>query len=113
MSKISAESVVKNLAFDVLLKRALGELLGSFPFLSLPIIKQVTVFMVTRTAELLYEQIEDHMEFKAIDVDEDLKVKAHIAAVSRLESAKTEEDLKNAKEEYRKTFANLIHFKSS
>ena len=115
MSLIPAQSVIKTLAFEVLLETSIEKTISALPVLGLPVIKQITVFLFTKVAEILYTNLRDHIDFKAIEVDEEMKLKAHMAVVGRLETAilaDDEEEVILAENEYKKTFANLIRFSS-
>lgn len=107
---IKSQSIIKDLAFDVIVKAAIGKSIAAFPFLGLPIIRNIYAFIVEKIASQLFETLETHIEFKDIEVTEKLKVRAHSAALYKVHNAKTEEEKKAAENEYRKTFANLIRF---
>jgi len=87
MNRIPAQSIVTGLALDVLLNRVIEKTIAAIPILGLPVIRHITVYVIKKFAAILYIEIQDHMEFKAIEVNEEMKLKAHRAALSKLELA--------------------------
>lgn len=94
-----AEKIVKDIVFDVLLKRVISKIVARLPFFAIPIINPIFIFAVTKLLEFIYVEGEMHLAFAKIDV----KVNNEVEEFARAK----DEVLKNPKDEQkRKEFEN-------
>jgi hypothetical protein len=106
-----AERVIKNLLLEVALKAALTQICVEIPALGLPVIRQLFFFLSTKLVEVVYDHLEQAVNFAIIDVKVDGKHRDYEAAVSKLREALIKnEEIDKAQEEFKSRLRSLIHF---
>jgi len=107
------EDVVKKLVFDVILKAAISKIIAAVPFLAWPVINPLFVYIVTKVATRLYEEMETHVQFTLIDLKTKAELEAYNKAVAELKAAHAapiidQKEIENAKQKFKATLGNLI-----
>ena len=111
--------VIHHLVIDVALQAALQAVTAAIPFLGFPVIKTVFFFIATQFSELLYKEIAKIITFEIISLETEAQQKAYEEAAARLKTILTQPstqtpeeqnaEIEQAKEEFKKKLANLIH----
>lgn len=110
------EKVIRSLIFDVVLGAALKSISAAIPFLNLPVINQIFVFIVTKVAGVLYDEMSRYVKFTLIDIRTNAEKEAYEKAVAELKVVhdapqKTPEEIARAKEKFKSTLRDLIRIK--
>jgi hypothetical protein len=107
---------VKSLIFDVVLGAAVNSITAAVPFLSLPVIKPLFVFVVTKIAGAIYNELERYVSFTLIDIRTNEEKRQYLAAVGELKvvhesPTATPEEIELAKQKFKNTLRDLIRLK--
>jgi len=113
---VKTENLVKALIFDVIIRGAIVRLVASVPFLALPVINQIVVFIVMRVAGIIYTELDYHVALTLINIRGKLQTKRYTKAVAQLKAViknemATPEELENAKEEFKTTLRSFVKYK--
>lgn len=106
-------AILKKAIYDLALKAAITRLIYTAPWLALPVIHPVFVFIMTKLAGLLYEEMALRVDFSVIDFETEQERRQYEAAVAelmKLSANPTPEELERAREEIRRRLADLIRF---
>lgn len=112
-----AEAVIKGLIYDVALKAVLARLVVMAPFLGWPVINAVFVFIMTKLAGMLYEEMSLVASFALIDFKTEAERHAYEEAVGGLRQAiqedKSSEEIQRQKTEAKKRLGEFIRLRPS
>lgn len=118
MSKATdaADKIIHAAIYDVALMAAEKAAIAEAPFLGLPVIRQVFHYLLMQMADLIYPQLDNMVDFKIIDTEVGHELITYNAAKDRLRMAvlptQGEPDaaeIENAKADFKKRLADLIH----
>lgn len=102
--------IVELLVFDVLLDRVVSRILTAVPFFGLPVIKQITLFAISKLLRVFYDEAKLYQTFLKIDAKVDKEVKEVVEATEVL---KENEDDPDAQENFKEKFRKLIDMSDS
>lgn len=107
----ASDYLIEGLLKETLYHVALAELIVAFPFLGLPIIKQVLTFFLDRYTTILTSKIAIIAAFKIIDAETDHEIKmlkgATLVLKQSIES-KDPAEIEKAKNEFKNRLGILI-----
>lgn len=115
------ESIIHSVVFDVALKAAFTRIISLVPFLGFPVISPVFIFVTTKLASILYEEIALLVQFKLIDFQTESHNNHYQEAVKQLQTQlnfpkehwPTEKDreveVEKAKAEFKRTLHDLVY----
>jgi glycyl-tRNA synthetase beta subunit len=95
-----------DLAKEYIVKIAVIE----FPFLALPVVNQLFNFFVDRLLSRIEAEGILHLQFNAIDEENEKKLEEYNKALKNLEDAKSEEEKNEALKEAKSRLGDLIKF---
>ncbi len=104
------KQLIKDLILDVLLKKVISKIVTLFPFFGLPIIGPIFVFIMTKLAKILYEEIS--LIYSLLEIES--KVNAQVVAFAESRD-KLEQDIDNEelKEDFKSKFRDLINLNAA
>lgn len=108
----ASDLLIKGLINEVLLNAAEAEMIALFPFLGLPVIKNIFHYFASKYSEIIAEKLAIVAAFKIIDAESAADVKAYNQSVNQLQEAIKKGDPNEAelaKEEFKRRLAKLIH----
>jgi hypothetical protein len=100
--------------FDVALKAVITRIVAAVPFLGFPVINPVFVYIITKLAGVIYEEISRVVAFSIIDHTVDQERQKYDDAVNQLKDAvKTgdQNDIEKAKAEFKERLKNLVRIR--
>ena len=106
--------IIKGLIFDVVLKALINRIILKAPYLALPVINPVFIFVMTKLTGLIYDEICSRVSLVMIDFKVESERLAYQNAVEYLKFAQVKNDpetIKKAEQTFRDTLADLIRFK--
>jgi hypothetical protein len=112
----AVDSIIQAAIFDVALTALKTYLYVQMPWLSYPIIKQVFGAFLNWIAGYIYAYLTQVANFTVIDLQTDQEKSAYAGAVTQLKAAQISGDphaLQKAKDQFKSTLGNLIHFDGS
>jgi glycyl-tRNA synthetase beta subunit len=95
-----------DLAKEYIVKIAMLE----FPFLALPVVNHVFSFFVDRILARIEAEGQLHLQFRAIDQENERKLEDYNEAIKKLDNAQTEEEKNEALKEAKSRLGDLISF---
>jgi hypothetical protein len=106
------EGVVKGLFFDVILKAAASRIISAIPFLGWPGINTIFIGLLTKLAQVFYEELHRAAVFSLIDWRIEGERRVYEKALSDLRQAMdTEKGVEDAKQKFRNALADLIRMR--
>jgi hypothetical protein len=105
------DAIVKGLIFEVALRAVVARLILVVPFLGWPVINPVFVFILSKIAGLLFDEMAKVVSFGIIELQVDHQRKTYEESVDKLKLALTAGDpdaIKQAKEEFKNRLGDLI-----
>jgi hypothetical protein len=112
----TVDQIIQAAIFDVALNALQTYLYAQLPWLGFPIIKQVFGAFLNWVAGYIYTYLTQVANFTVIDLQTDQEKASYDAAVTQLKSAQSSGDpnaLQKAKDQFKSTLGNLIHFDGS
>lgn len=107
------DGVISGLIYGVGVNAAIASLTAQFPFLGLPIIKQLVAYLFTLVAGKIFDAIEPGAIFSVIDNQTDAEKAAVNQAKQQLSAALHGGDdasINKAKQDFKSAFGRLIRF---
>jgi len=112
----TVDSIIQAAIFDVALNALKTYLYAQMPWLAYPVIKQVFGAFLNWIAGYIYTYLTQVANFTVIDLQTDQEKASYDAAVTQLQDAQSSGDpnaLQKAKDQFKSTLGNLIHFDGS
>lgn len=103
------KDIIELLLFDVLLERVISRIMITVPFFGLPVIKQITIYAISKLLRIVYDEAKLYNAFFKIDQKVDKEVLRFIKAKEKVQ--KNEKDEK-AQEEFKQAARDLIYLGS-
>lgn len=107
----------KEILFDVITERVVSKIITLIPFLGWPIINQIVSKSIAKLIILSYETMHEMKVIAEIDFRGETQKKQYEEATDKLERALEEpinlEEIKRAKDEYKKKLRDLIMLNAS
>jgi hypothetical protein len=100
-------------AIDLGVDAALAAMATQAPWIKLPIISQVTKFILGHVGDYLYRFLAEHSTFIIIDFQTAIEKQAYLQSVDKLKAAMSagdENEAAKAREEFKRRLADLIHY---
>lgn len=109
----TSEEVIKDLVRDVLVKAAIKKLIAVAPLFGLPVLNPLTVYLVGKLFEVIYDEVAMIIALTKIDIDVQHEKEAYEKAAEELKKkleTQDEESIQKAKEEFKRRLGDLIRF---
>lgn len=112
---MNPNDMAKKIIFDLVVKKAIAKVILAVPFLGLPVVNPVFVYVAQKLFTALYNEIEFEGELLMIGIKTDFQDKKYKEATTALGQAikqgKTDEELQKAHDEFKKRLHDLISLK--
>lgn len=107
LKKLESSEIIKDIIFDVLLKRVIEKVVTRIPFFAIPLINPIFIFVATKLLRLIYAEGEMHLAFTKIDVKINNEVLRYAKAKEELEQNPGD---KEKRKEFENATVELISF---
>lgn len=105
----------QDLVYEVLKKAAISKMLVAFPFLNIPVIKQIFTFFTDKLLDKFYETLKEKQAFFIIDFKTQRELNEYNDALNELETTlgttNDEGKINEARENFEKRLGDLISFR--
>jgi len=110
---MNAADIAKKLMFDTLIQTAIKKVISAVPFFGLPVINPIFIFAAEKLYSYLYDELEQEGTLLMIGIRTERQREHYEEAVVVLQTAlnqgQTDEQIKLAREEFKKRLKDLIN----
>lgn len=108
------ESAIKRLIYETVLKAVIARAIAAAPFLAWPVVNPVFVYILTKIADAIYDELKVHVTFDLIDIRTEQEQKEYdekVLVLKVAQESQNEEAIRQAEAEFKEKLATLIRFR--
>ena len=109
---MNPNDIVKELVFNILVKRAITKVVVSLPFLGLPVVNPVFLYIAEKLYSVLYEELKEENQLMMMGIKTAAQEREYQAAVNEfkvvIKNGGNDEQIAKARDEFKNTLHKFI-----